>query len=110
LVINNTDDPIVAAAGENGNGMVRIKLVTTDSNTFDIFTISILRDGADAQSSISAVLSNDDQMIPADKNGNPVSGAFADAKTTLTIYEGGQDRTSTWTIVKVSTGVTDSAP
>lgn len=110
LDINNTDDPVVAAAGENGNGMVRIKLVTTDPNTFDIFTISILRDGADAQSSISAVLSNDDQMIPADKNGNPVTGAFADAKTTLTIYEGGQDRTSTWTIVKVSTGVTDSAP
>lgn len=110
LTINNTDAPIVAAAGENGNSMVRMKLVTTDSNTFDIFTITILRDGADAQSSISAVLSNDDQMIPADKNGNPVTGAFADAKTTLTIYEGGQDRTSTWTISKVSTGVTDSAP
>ena len=110
LTINNTDAPIVAAAGANGNSMVRIKLVTTDSNTFDIFTITILRDGTDAQSSISAVLSNDDQMIPADKNGNPVTGAFADAKTTLTIYEGGQDRTSTWTIVKVSTGVTDSAP
>jgi len=89
--------------------MVKIKLVTTDSNTYDIFTISILRDGADAQSSISAVLSNDDQMIPADKNGNPVTGAFADAKTTLTIYEGGQDKTSTWTISKVATGVTDSA-
>ena len=110
LTINNTDAPIVAAAGENGNSIVRIKLVTTDNNTFDIFTITILRDGADAQSSISAVLSNDDQMIPADKNGTPVTGAFTDAKTTLTIYEGGQDRTSTWTISKVSTGVTDSAP
>lgn len=109
LTINNTDAPVVAAAGENGNGMVKIKLVTTDSNTYDIFTISILRDGADAQSSISAVLSNDNQMIPADKNGNPVTGAFADAKTTLTIYEGGQDKTSTWTISKVATGVTDSA-
>ena len=109
LTINNTDAPVVAAAGENGNGMVKIKLVTTDSNTYDIFTISILKDGTDAQSSISAVLSNDDQMIPADKNGNPVTGAFADAKTTLTIYEGGQDKTSTWTISKVATGVTDSA-
>lgn len=109
LVINNTDAPVVAAAGENGNGMIKIRLVTTDSNTYDIFTISILRDGVDAQSSISAVLSNDDQMIPADKNGNPVDGAFADAKTTLTIYEGGQDKTSTWTIVKKSTGVTDSS-
>lgn len=109
LTINNTDAPVVAAAGENGNGMIKIKLVTTDSNTYDIFTVSILRDGADAQSSISAVLSNDDQMIPADKNGNPVTGAFSDAKTTLTIYEGGQDRTSTWTISKVATGVTDSA-
>jgi len=89
--------------------MVRIRLVTTDANTYDIFTISILRDGADAQSSISAVLSNDDQMIPADKNGNPVDGAFADAKTVLTIYEGGKDKTSTWDITKVSTGVTDSA-
>ena len=109
LVINNNDAPVVAAAGENGNGMIKIRLVTTDSNTYDIFTISILKDGVDAQSSISAVLSNDDQMIPADKNGNPVTGAFADAKTTLTIYEGGQDKTSTWTISKVSTGVTDSA-
>lgn len=110
LTINNTDAPIVAAAGENGNGMVRIKLVTTDTDTFDIFTITILKDGADAQSSISAVLSNDDQMIPADKNGNPVTGAFSDARTTLTIYEAGQDQTSTWTISKVATGVTDSAP
>lgn len=109
LVINNTDAPVVAAAGENGNGMIKIRLVTTDSNTYDIFTISILRDGVNAQSSISAVLSNDDQMIPTDKNGNPVDGAFADAKTTLTIYEGGQDKTSTWTIVKKSTGVTDSS-
>lgn len=109
LTINNTDAPVVAAAGQNGSEMVRIRLVTTDANTYDIFTISILRDGADAQSSISAVLSNDDQMIPADKNGNPVDGAFADAKTVLTIYEGGIDKTSTWDITKVSTGVTDSA-
>ena len=91
------------------NDVVKIKLVTTDTNTYDIFTITKIKDGAAGQSTISAVLSNEEQMIPFDKNGNPISGAYTDAKTELTIYQGSTNVTNQWTISKQATGVTDSA-
>lgn len=106
LTINSSDAPVVAAAGENGNGIIRIKLVTTDSDTYDIFTISILKDGINAQSSIVAVLSNEVQMLPANDNGSLI-GSLTGTSTQLTIYEQGQAKTSEWTITKVpSSGIT----
>ena len=106
LTINSSDAPVVAAAGENGNSIIRIKLVTTDSDTYDIFTISILKDGINAQSSIVAVLSNEVQMLPANDDGSLI-GSLTGTSTQLTIYEQGQAKTSEWTITKVpSSGIT----
>ena len=105
LTINTTDAPIISA--RNGNGTIKIKLVTTDANTYDIFTITILKDGIDAQSSVAAILSNEVQMLPANDDGTLITGALDDASTQLTIYEGGVDQTSTWTITRAaSSGIT----
>lgn len=91
------------------NDVAKIKLVTSDSNTYDIFTITKIRDGAAGQTVISAVLTNEDQMIPFDKNGEPVSGAYDSAISTLNIYKGSSEVTNEWTITKTCTGVTEDS-
>ena len=104
LTINSSDTPVTNA--NSGNGLVRIKLATTDSNTYDIFTITILKDGVNAQSSVAAVLSNEVQMLPANDDGSLI-GTLTGTSTQLTIYEQGVDKTSEWTITKTpSSGVT----
>jgi len=66
-----------------------------------------LKDGIDAQSSVAAILSNEVQMLPANDDGTLITGALDDASTQLTIYEGGEDQTSTWTITRAaSSGIT----
>ena len=89
------------------NDSATIKLVTSDNSVYDLITITKLYDGTKGDAVVSAVLTNEDQMLPADKNGNVTS--FSGAETELIIYEGGRDVTSTWTITKESTNVTDSA-
>ena len=72
----------------------------------DIFTITKLRDGGMIAS---ATLTNDDQMIPADKDGNPTTGAFGEATTTkITIYDkNGNVDTNNWDItISKTTGLT----
>lgn len=72
----------------------------------DIFTITKLRDGGLITT---ATLSNDNQMLPADKDGKVPDAAFGEATTTkITIYnEQGEVDTPNWDIVIGSTtGVT----
>ena len=99
LTIRNTDSPVINANSNSGNGLIKIKLVTTDSSTYDIFTITILKDGANAQSSVAAVLSNQVQMLPAEDDGSLI-GSLTEATTQLTIYEQGENKTAEWTISK----------
>ena len=91
LTVNPTDNVF-------SDNSVTIKLVTNDASVYDIITITKLYDGTKGDSVVSAVLTNEDQMLPADKDGKVT--AYNGADTTLTIYEGGQDVTSTWTISK----------
>ena len=91
LTVNPTDNVF-------SDNSVTIKLVTNDNSVYDIITITKLYDGTKGDSVVSAVLTNEDQMLPADKDGKVT--AYNGADTTLTIYEGGQDVTSTWTISK----------
>ena len=106
LTINSTDLPVQNANAENGSKLIKIKLLTTDSNTYDVFTITILKDGVDAQSTIAAVLSNEVQMLPANEDGS-LKGDLTGVSTQLTIYEQGVDKTSEWTINKEpSSGIT----
>ena len=81
-----------------------IKLVTSDNDTYDIHTIMKLYDGTPGRSTIAGVLSNEDQMIACQSNGTPIS--YDGAESYLTIYEGGTDVTSQWSIAIESSGVT----
>lgn len=76
-----------------------------NSEVSDIFTITKLRDGGLITS---ATLTNDNQMLPADKDGNVPSTAFGEATTTkITIYnEQGELDTTNWNItISNTTGI-----
>ena len=61
---------------------------------------SIVRlvDGAVGESAIITDLSNENHSIPADKDGNTSSSAFAEATTRFSVFKGGQDVTSSYSI------------
>ena len=72
-----------------------IKLVTTNNDIYDYHTITKLRDGAAGTDTISAVLTNEDQMIPVNSSG---VADYSDAVSRIIIYESGEDITSQWSI------------
>ena len=88
-------------------GIFRAVNNTSNPTIYDEHTIVKLRDGANGSSLDSAVLSNEDQMVPCDKDGNPISGAFNQCTTTLSIYEGNTKTYEGWNItVDQNHGVT----
>lgn len=88
-------------------GVFRAVNSTSSPTVYDEHTIVKLRDGANGTSLDAAVLSNEDQMVPCDKNGNPITGAFNECVTTLTIYEGNTQTYTGWSIsVDQTHGVT----
>lgn len=72
-----------------------IKLVTTDNDIYDLHTITKLRDGAAGTDTISAVLTNEDQMIPINSSG---VGDYTDATSRIIVYESGVDVTNQWSV------------
>lgn len=82
------------------NDKANIKLVTNDNKIYDVFTIYKLYDGAAGTATISAVLSNEDQMIAARANGTPVS--YNGATSTVRVLMGGNDITKDATITITS--------
>lgn len=87
LTVNASDNVFV-------NDKCVIKVLTDDANVYDVHTITKLRDGVAGSSTVSAVLTNDDQMLPS-SNGH-VSD-YGTAVSRIIIYEGGDDVTSQWT-------------
>ncbi|MEH7117219.1 hypothetical protein V7128_07325 [Neobacillus vireti] len=86
------------------------EVVYTDPDTsFDVLVkaeiefvkVSSGSKGSSGANAITAVLSNDAQVVPTDSAGN--NGNFSGATTTLTIYEGATDVTSSWTITQTRT-------
>lgn len=62
----------------------------------DIFTVFQLRDGASGTKLVTMDLTNDDQLVPIDKEGNAQWDSIGDlAGTTVRILEGSSDITST---------------
>lgn len=100
LVVSPSDDIFV-------DDSATIKLETADSTVYDLITITKLRDGSKGDEVVSAILSNESQMLPANAQGQITS--YSGAISELTIYEGGQDVTNTWTITKELSNVTDSS-
>ena len=82
-----------------------IRLQTNVEGLYDLHTITKVRDGASGDSVIVAVLSNEDQMIAFNAEGEAIDGAYDQATTTLTVYEGNTDVTSEATITASASGV-----
>ena len=80
------------------NDVATFRVVTSVSGLIDVHVITKIHDGAAGQSTLAAILTNEDQMIPADETGAPVDTAFTDAYTQLTIFRGSVDETSQWEI------------
>lgn len=95
---SGTGDTLTVKATDTvfiNDSYVTIQLVTNDENVFDIHTITKLRDGAPGTNTITAVLSNEDQMIPFPNNGSP---DYSQAVSQIYIYNGGTLDTANWTI------------
>lgn len=88
--------------------MASIKVVTSDAAVYDVYTVVKLRDGAAGANTVTAVLSNDDQWIACNSNYEPLTGAFNQATSTITILEGGKNVTSEWTITCTTTDASGS--
>lgn len=91
LLVRDTDAVFI-------NDKATIKLETSDTNTYDIFTIVKLKDGASGNASVSAVLTNDFQFLPANSDGVIPSSSFTDATTQVKVFEGGTDKTVDYAI------------
>lgn len=100
LVVNESDNYLFI------NDVATIQIITNDANVYDIHCITKLRDGAPGDKAVTAVLTNENQMIPCNSAGTPVSGAFNGAVSQIIIYNGGTDDTKNWTITSAGTGVT----
>lgn len=96
------------------NDVLTVKFKGHDINNTeysDVYTITKLRDGAAGTQTITAILTNENQMIPAARDGSIDSSALSGAITQLKIYDGGAEVSSynDWTItITPSTGVTIS--
>lgn len=89
------------------NDIAIIRLQTAEEDVYDEHTIFKIRDGANGTSTISVVLSNEDQMVPCDANNNPISGWQTNCTTSISIYSGNKIDYTGWTItVDQSHGVT----
>lgn len=104
ITVNNTEIQIAASydnskAYFNGD-VARFKYVahaTSDATDIyeDIYTVFQLRDGASGTELVTMDLSNDDQLVPINQNGEVQWDAIGDlAGTTVHIYEGKNDITS----------------
>lgn len=76
--------------------MAVIKLATTTPDVYDTIQIVKIYDGAAGGATISASLSNESQMVPANSDGSIRS--WDGINTQIRVYEGGQDVTSSWNI------------
>ena len=82
-----------------------IKLVTNDNDVYDIAQINKIYDGAAGNSTVAAVLTNENHVLAVNSDGTVKS--WVGAATEIHIYEGGNDVTSQWTITKTDgTGLT----
>lgn len=100
LVVNASDTYLFI------NDVATIQVITDDENVYDIHCITKLRDGAPGDKAVTAVLTNENQMIPCNSSGTPVSGAFTGATSQIIVFNGGVDDTANWTISSVGTDVT----
>lgn len=97
----NANDPVFV------NDLAVIKVVTTDTNIFDLHQIVKLHDGAAGKDVYTCILSNEVQSVPCSSNGTLYSTSLNGCDTKITVYKGGTDDSANWSIVATaSDGIT----
>lgn len=89
----------------NDVATIKFYLSGLENDVYDIFSITNIRDGAAGNNNIVASLSNESQMIPFNSQGE---GDFTNAVSTITIYDGSDDITTSYSISTTPVGVTGS--
>lgn len=88
------------------NRVATIKKLTSDADTYDIVNITKLYDGVAGDSNFVMALTNDNQLIPCDADGDPTID-LNEIVTEVVIYEGSDDVTEDWSVsVSRPTGIT----
>lgn len=88
------------------NRVATIKKLTSDADTYDIVNITKLYDGVAGDSNFVMALTNDNQLIPCDAEGDPTID-LNEIVTEVIIYEGSDDVTGDWSIsVNRPSGIT----
>ena len=83
------------SSGDIAKFKVTVNALYNSDTKSDIFTITKLRDGAAGGSLIQIDLSNDDQMIPLDSDGNAQWSSIGNlAGTQIKVFRGNEDITS----------------
>lgn len=99
LSVKSTDNVFI-------NNVAVIKCLTTDS-IYDLHQIVKIKDGAAGNDTYTCILSNDSQSVPCKTDGTLFESSLNGCDTTITIYKGGEDDSSNWSITATpSTGVT----
>lgn len=85
------------------NNVATFRVVTSVSGLIDVHAITKIYDGAAGQSTLAAILTNEDQMLPANAAGHVTENTgYVDAYTQLIIYRGGEDVTSEYKDITIS--------
>ena len=101
---SNSPDSLTISYNDSNifeNDKAVIKLQTVKDNQDDIYDLhNILRlyDGAPGNKNIIGVLTNDDQTIPADSSGTPLSGGLSEAYTEFQVLQGSSNITNEYEI------------
>lgn len=102
LTVNNTDNVFTG-----DKAVIRLVAASPDSTVYDLHTITKLYDGATGQGTVTAILTNENQMIPFNAQG---VGTYTSATSRIVIYEGGVgDVTSQYTITQTLSNVQATA-
>ena len=111
-IIDNT-----ANIFSNNKAKIKVTAHRTDatstelSSVYDEYELLKLysgQQGAPGTSSVALIVSNEDQMIPCNGQGEPTPNAFDLAYTTIQVLKGGTDETSSWNIACTPHGVVGS--
>lgn len=80
---------------------------TNDTTLLDEQIIPIVIDGTNGAPAVTAVLSNDSHSIPCNSSGSP--STYAGAVTTMSVFVGASDTSSSWTYTVAATNVTGTS-
>lgn len=93
-------ETVTIAATEDSlfnNRVATIKKLTSDADTYDIVNITKLYDGVAGDINFVMALTNDNQLIPCDADGDPTID-LNEIITEVIVYEGSDDVTNEWSI------------